>query len=196
MHHSENNKNNSIYSISVTALMAAFVFVATYLRIEIPTPIGRTMLHFGNIFCLLSGLLLGAKRGGAAAGIGSMIFDILGGWADSAPFTLVFKFLMAYICGSIAYSGKRDAKSLPFNITGAICGSLTYTVLYLGKNFVTDYLLNHLAYEAVIASLIPKAIASLTNGVTAVIVSIILLPIFREVLSKSGTRDKLFPINP
>ncbi len=190
-----NNQNHQskTYSIAVTGLMAAFVFTATYLRIEIPTPMGKTMLHFGNIFCLLSGLLLGAKKGGAAAGIGSMIFDILGGWADSAPFTLVFKFLMAYLCGKIAYSGKHQATSLPFNIIGAVTGSLTYTALYIGKTFFTGYYLNHLALEAVIADIIPKLTASLTNGVTAVVVSIILLPIFRQVMNKSGISVKLNP---
>ena len=46
------------YDIAAIGLMAAVVFVATNFKIYIPTAIGKTMIHFGNIFCLLSGLLL------------------------------------------------------------------------------------------------------------------------------------------
>jgi len=39
----------SIYKLSVIGLMSAMVFIATNLRIEIPTPLGKTMLHLGNV---------------------------------------------------------------------------------------------------------------------------------------------------
>lgn len=54
---SADTKKYSIYKMSVIGLMAAMVFVATNFRIEIPTPLGKTMLHFGNVMCILSGLV-------------------------------------------------------------------------------------------------------------------------------------------
>ncbi|NMA06377.1 MAG: ECF transporter S component, partial [Ruminococcaceae bacterium] len=57
--------------------MAALTFVFTmFFRIDIPTPLGKTMLHLGNVMCLLSGLLFGPVRGGLAGGIGSMMYDL------------------------------------------------------------------------------------------------------------------------
>lgn len=74
------------YDIAAIGLMAAVVFVATNFKIYIPTAIGKTMIHFGNIFCLLSGLLLGGVRGGLAAGIGSAFFDVMDPlFVSSAP---------------------------------------------------------------------------------------------------------------
>ena len=68
----------SLYDIVMIGLMAAVVFVVTmFLSIRIPTPTGTTMIKLANAFVLLCGLLLGPVRGGLAAGIGSMIFDLM-----------------------------------------------------------------------------------------------------------------------
>ena len=85
----------------IVGLMAAVVYAATIVRVEIPTPMGKTMLHFATVACLLSGLLFGPVRGGLAGGIGSFFFDIFNGWASSAPFTLVFKFAIGFLAGLI-----------------------------------------------------------------------------------------------
>ena len=53
-----NRNNRALTSLVLPAVMAALVFVASALRIPIPTAIGSTAVHFGNIFCLLSGMLL------------------------------------------------------------------------------------------------------------------------------------------
>ena len=78
----------------IVGLMSAVVYAATLLRVEIPTPMGKTMIHMATVACLISGLLFGPVRGGLAGGIGSFFFDIFNGWASSAPFTLVFKFVI------------------------------------------------------------------------------------------------------
>ena len=94
---SSSKKKFTIYQLAFTALMAALVFVSTQFNIKIPLGMGVTsMISFGNIFCILSALLLGPIYGGLAAGIGSFFFDLLDPvFITSAPFTLVFKFIMA-----------------------------------------------------------------------------------------------------
>ena len=68
----------STKKIVVSALMAALVCVASAIRVVIPVDIGgNTAFHLGNIFCALSGILLGPWLGGAAAGLGSLIYDVL-----------------------------------------------------------------------------------------------------------------------
>ena len=99
---SSSKKKFTIYQLAFTALMAALVFVSTQFNIKIPLGMGVTsMISFGNIFCILSALLLGPIYGGLAAGIGSFFFDLLDPvFITSAPFTLVFKFIMAFVCGN------------------------------------------------------------------------------------------------
>ena len=71
------NQKISTKRIAMAGLLAALTAVGSGLRITIPVSIGgNTAFHLGNIFCALSGILLGPGLGGAAAGLGSAIFDM------------------------------------------------------------------------------------------------------------------------
>ena len=66
-----------IYRVTLTAVFAALVFVSSMISVPIPVAIGDvTRIHLGNIFCLLSGLVLGPVGGGLAAGLGSALYDM------------------------------------------------------------------------------------------------------------------------
>ncbi len=184
-----NAKSTSV-NIALTGLMGALVLVGTFMNIPIPALGDRTMLGLGNVFCILSGLLLGPLYGGAAAGIGSFIFDLIGGWASSAPFTLVFKFLMAFVCGLIAYGGDKTAKNLKRLIIAAVSGSLTYCILYLGKSYIEAALLGNAA-EAIQKILIIKGSTTLTNAVIADICSIPLFIAIRKALDRNHIPSKI-----
>lgn len=99
-----------LYDIVMVGVMAAIVFVLTYfVKIQIPTPTGPVMFKTANIFILLSGLLLGGVRGGLAAGIGSMIYDLLDpAYVTESWVTFIRFFLVAFICGVIAYARKSN----------------------------------------------------------------------------------------
>lgn len=185
-------KGFTIYEIAAVALMAAVVYIVTYFRITIPTPLGKVMLHFGNVFCLLSGFLLGGKRGGLAAGLGSMFFDLFSDWVTSAPFTLVFKFIMAYVCGTIAYGGGAGGKSTKRNIIGAMCGAASYTVLYVSKNIISGFFFLRNPWQTVMVDAMYKGGVSLINAVVAVIAAVLLAPLFRKALERSGIYEKLW----
>ena len=71
-------KGISTYDIVAIALMAAFVFVATYFfKIDLPTIGGKTSIKLGNGICILAALLLGGWRGALSAAIGCTLFDLL-----------------------------------------------------------------------------------------------------------------------
>lgn len=114
----------SLYDIVMIGLMAAVVFVVTmFLSIRIPTPTGTTMIKLANAFVLLCGLLLGPVRGGLAAGIGSMIFDLMTPeYAPEAWITFLRFFLMAWLCGVIAYAGAAAAKKFARNLVACLAG--------------------------------------------------------------------------
>ena len=174
----------TVQDMVIVGLMAAIVYAATSIRIEIPTPLGKTMIHMSSIACLLSGLLFGAVRGGLSAGIGSFFFDILNGWASSAPFTLVFKFVMGFLAGLIT-GGKRQ--SVPRTLVACIAGAYAYSVLYLSKDFIRDLLMGA-ATETAIADISVKAVTSLTNATLAIIIATLVAPVLRTALERAGLR--------
>ena len=81
------------------ALMICLVMIAT-LSIRIPSPFTHGFIHLGDAMIFLSVLLLGKKGGSLAAGLGSALADVLGGYAAYAPWTLLIKALMAIIMGA------------------------------------------------------------------------------------------------
>ena len=72
----------------LTALMVCLVLLATYI-IKIPSPFTQGYVHLGDTMIFLSVLLLGKKGGAAAAGLGSALADLLGGYAAYAPWTFL-----------------------------------------------------------------------------------------------------------
>ena len=180
-------KGITIYDIAVTALFAALCYVATYfLRIEIPTPLGRMMIHGGNIVCLLSALLMGPLRGAAADAIGMGLFDLLSGWATSAPSTIVMRFCMGLAGGAVPkLSGKKDNPGIGWAIAGAAAGMVTYYVLYLGYSFLSDLILGN-GLAAVLADVATKAVTSGSTGIVSIIVASLLYLPFHKALTAAG----------
>ena len=186
------NAAKHLYRIVAVALLGALVFVSSMLSVPIPVAIGDiTRIHLGNIFCLLSGFLLGPVGGGLAAGIGSALYDLTNpAYIASAPFTFAFKFMLACVCGLVAYAGDNRGKNHKLNIAAAVCGSVTYMILYLGKNFVEGLLLGS-EMGTVLTALATKLFTSSVNAVIAVVVSVPLYAAIRLALKKSKLLDKM-----
>ncbi len=177
----------TVYDMVVVGLMAAIVYAATTIRIEVPTPMGKTMIHMATVACLISGLLFGPVRGGLASGFGSFFFDIFNGWASSAPFTLVFKFVIGFLAGII--TGGKPCKT-PRTLLASAAGSYAYAVLYLTKDFIRDLLLGG-ALETAIADVSVKSVTSLSNGTLAIVIATLLAPVLRKALDQAGIMRKL-----
>lgn len=187
-----NERKAPVYKIAAVAVFAAMAFVSNYFSIPIPVAIGTvSRIHLGNIFCLLSGFVLGPVGGGLAAGIGSGLYDLTNpAYITSAPFTFAFKFMLAAVCGWVAHSGGCKAEDNKRNIAAAVCGSATYMVLYLGKSFIQGMLLGS-EIGAVLTAVATKFVTSGINAVIAVIVSVPLCAAIRTALKKSGLADKI-----
>ena len=82
----------------MTALMMGLIMVMTFI-IRIPVPATQGYIHLGDCMIFLAVLVLGWKNGAVAAGVGSAMADLIGGYAIYAPVTLVVKFLMAAVAG-------------------------------------------------------------------------------------------------
>lgn len=177
-------KKITIKEIARIGIMAAAVYVASaFLQVPIPTAIDNTRLHMGNVMCLLSGMLLGPLQGGLAAGIGSMFFDLTNpAYIASAPFTFIFKFVMAWICGKITSGSPAHLKQR--YVVGGIAGAFAYVVLYLSKSFMEHRFVLELPLEAVMLTVTQKAVVSSVNAIVACVVAVPLGLALRPVMAK------------
>lgn len=180
------------YNVVVIGLMAAVCFATTFFfNIKIPTPAGATMLKIGNIFCLMAGMLFGGWRGGLAAGIGSFIFDLTDPlFVATSPFTLVFFFIMAFVCGTVSHIGGRCGKNVIFNALGGALGAAAYFVLNIGRS-VVELVLAGSNVGAAIVSCSTRMVTSGINAVIAVIAATAITPAIRLALSKLGVFEKM-----
>jgi uncharacterized membrane protein len=99
------NIDTRLKKLTMAALIAALVFVVTYLvRIPIPVVSGG-YVNLGDTVIYLGSFLLGGLPGAAAAAVGSALADLLAGYAIYAPATFIIKGLMGLACGIIAKRG-------------------------------------------------------------------------------------------
>lgn len=187
-------KKIGVRDIIAVALMAALTFVFTYVQFQIPTPIGKTRLHLGNVMCILAAFLFGPLKGGLSAGLGSAMFDFFDPeYLPESWITFINKFMMALVAGLIYRGGKDKSKPPSFlrSVVAAVSGAMTYVVLYIAKQIVKDYLLLGVEWGTVWAGLIIKIPVSIANGVMAAIFSVLLNMAMRPALKKAGLYDNM-----
>ena len=174
-------KTFTTHFIVQTGVMAALVFVITYFRI----PLLGSKIHFSNAMCLLAGLLFGPLSGGLAAGIGSFLYDIIGGYdLIQCLITFVSKFIMAWLCAKIAYSGGANAENKIKNVAASVIGALSYVVLYMLKTFIYQKFIYGLQLDAAGAVMLAKLPASLINAIAAMIVTPIIFVLVAPAIKK------------
>ena len=86
----------STKKIAVFGIFMALVVVSTMI-ISIPSVATQGYVNLGDVFVLLSGLILGPIGGLVVGGLGSALADILLGYAYYAPYTLIIKGLEGLI---------------------------------------------------------------------------------------------------
>lgn len=128
-------KDKNTRRLVLSAMLAALVVAATMV-VKIPSPTNG-YVNLGDCFVLLAAWLLGPWYGGAAAGIGSMLTDLLSGYPHYAPGTLIIKGLDAVAAALVFRSlGNHRGAAILSGIVGEIImvvGYFGYSALLLGK---------------------------------------------------------------
>ena len=102
-----------------------------------------------------------------------MFFDLTNpAYITSAPFTFVFKFLMAWICGMFAFHKNSGISSHKRYIIGSALGAFAYVLLYLSKSYIEHRFVLSLPLEVVMITLSQKAVVSSVNAVVSIIVAV------------------------
>ena len=173
----------------LAALMAALTVAGSSIRIKVPADIvGTSAFHLGNILCALSGILLGPWLGGAAAGLGSAIYDMLDPmYISECWITFLTKGAYGLVAGLIAWLGKKhwtvnQPHSYAKALVATVAGALTYAALYLAKSYFYSGLLIHgLTADAALLTVISKLPATAFNAAVAIIAA----PLLAVAISKS-----------
>lgn len=188
-------KKKSLFNLQdmvIVGVMAAIVFVLTYfVKIQIPTPTGPVMFKAANIFILLSGLLFGGVRGGLAAGIGSMLYDLLDpAYISESPVTFLRFFLIAFITGIIAYAAHSKGENKILTAVAAAVGAVSSVALY-AVQCVVKLMLAGSDFTAAIVASAPKLFVSSVNAVIALVFALVLVYPMRAALKRAGLYAKL-----
>ena len=97
------SKTANIKMICLTGMFMALICIAT-LFFKVPIPLGYA--HLGNGFIFLAGAFLANPYALIAAGVGSALADLLGGYAEWILPTLIIKCIMGAVIAGIAANGK------------------------------------------------------------------------------------------
>lgn len=171
------------------AMLAALVCAVTFFRF----PLFGSKIHFANAFCLLSGLLMGPLAGGLAAGLGSALYDALFGGYDllNCAITFLTKFLMAWFCAQIAFSGGQKAESHGRNIAACAIGALSYVAMYMLKTFVFQMFVYGYPMETAVVTMGSKLPASFLNAIAAMVAAPVLYAAVLPALRQAGQLEKM-----
>ena len=105
-------KNLSVKKMTMAGVMAALVFVMTYIP-KVPVPITGGYVHLGDGAIFLATLLLG-PLGIPAAAIGSGLSDVLGGYMVYAIPTILIKGVVALVAWKLWKEGAWLRAALAF----------------------------------------------------------------------------------
>lgn len=95
-----NFENSKTSKLVMTAMTMCIIMVAIFL-FRIPIPFTQGYVNLSDAVIFMGIMMLGWKYGAIAAALGSMLGDIVGGFAMWAPWTFGIKGLMAIVAGTL-----------------------------------------------------------------------------------------------
>lgn len=114
-----------IRTLVFSAMLAATVFVATW--IQIPAPLGN--VNLGDAAILVGAWLLGGPWSVVACALGAALTDLVSGYAIYAPATLLIKALTTLVASALRAATRRMPAPISY-LLAAICAELIMTVGY------------------------------------------------------------------
>lgn len=164
-----------IVRLAASGLLAALILLLTF-AVRIPIPATGGYVHPGDGAVLYAGMLLG-PYGFAAAGIGSALADLLGGYAIFALPTLVIKGGMGLLSGLLARPGAYARNALAFALA-ALWMAAGY--------FAVEWIL--FGFPAALVELLPNLLQGAAGVLFGLLLSMIPIPAnIRRMLRSKNT---------
>lgn len=162
--------NKKLNELTLAAMFAALTCVATMI-IKIPTPGTSGYVHLGDTFVILCGIFLGPAHGFLAAGMGSALSDLLGGYFQYVPITFLVKGVVAVVVHFVYH---KLTNTIKVPVAKCIISGFFSTILVALGYFTFEIFL----YGPAAITSIP---ANLVQGLSGLVISSILLPILLKV---------------
>ena len=181
----ESQNSRVISRLCMTAVMAALVAVGSWIQIQIPSILGTSRFHLGNVMCALSGLLLGPWWGALGSGLGSALYDLLLDPTRFAefPITFVLKGVYGLVAGAVFFRVFKGRSNYVSEAVASALAAVSYIVVYLAKSFFYNGLfIKGLTAQAAWLGVLEKVPSSLFNGIVAVIFAPVLGVAIRRAL--------------
>ena len=155
----------------IAAMFAALACVAT-MAIRIPTPVTGGYIHPGDAVVILCGIFLNPGAAFLAAGMGSAMADLLGGYFLYVPITFVIKGLVAFLAGHAFRRLSGHLKNR--TVAVAICGLIDVALVAGGYCFCESFIYGTAAAFASVP-------ANLIQGASGLVISTALFPLLAAV---------------
>jgi len=162
----DGKKANPTVRLALCGMMAALIFVATYF-VKLPMAMTNGYVHLGDGFILLAASLLGWSAVPAAA-VGSMLADLLGGYAMYLLPTFVIKAGVAAVA-VLALRAKHEWLK--------VLGLIAAEAVMVGGYFLTEWLILRYGLAAAGASLLGNTM----QGLSGVVIGLLLIPMTRRI---------------
>ncbi len=166
-----------IRDFALLALFIALVAVSTMI-IRIPVPQTNGYMNLGDSMVLLAALFFGPVGGFIAGGIGSALADILGGYPQWAPWTLIIKGFEALIVSVMA--GVLKLKRGRISVLQITSFTLATAWMVFGY-FIAETIM----YDQKVA--LVEVPANIIQALGSVVLATILLPLFQKIISTART---------
>lgn len=163
-------QSNLTRKLVLSALFAALICVVTMFA-KWPIPGTEGYIHAGDGFIYTAAVVMGGPWAAAAAGIGSMLADLLSGYFVYAPATLVIKALMALLVG-LSFGRKSGIPLCLVLMTAA-------SVLMIAGYAVFDFFV----YGT--AMMIQNALFGIIQGVAGVAIGLPLALLVKRIVPES-----------
>lgn len=175
-------KTSKIQKLTIAALFAALTCVATFI-IKIPTPGTGGYIHPGDAIVILCGIFLGPVYGGLAAGIGSALADLLGGYFIYAPVTFLIKGLVAIVVSLVYHKLSVIMKASVLRC--AVSGIFSTLIVVIGYFFFEIFISG-------MGGALSSIPANIIQGASGLIISSILLPVLLKIPSFHNITNEKF----
>ena len=166
--------DSKIRKLVLAALMAALCTIMTMV-IQVPSPM-QGYVNLGDCAVLMSAWVLGPLYGGAAAGIGSALADLLSGYAHYVPGTFAIKLVMAVAAALIFRAATKKGLSASSVLLGQIAGGVVAEVIMV---------LGYFAYASLWLGKRLAAAASIPGNIVQGVFGLVAATVVYTVLSRS-----------
>ncbi len=162
--------SSPVTRIALAAVLAAVTVLSTYF-VKIPIPITRGYVHLGDVAIYFAAFTFGPITALVAGGVGTAIADLISGYSQYAPISLVVHGLQGLAVGLIAVAlvgGEMQGASqiIPRWILAIVLAFLAGSVILCGGYLIAEIFMY--GFGAAIVEVLPNVGQSIAGMVGAI----------------------------